>query len=422
MAALLMKNITQSIIYLLSFIAISFASPAIYAAEQVNVAGADLQLNGLAIHSELRNEWFLNGLYLTNKTDDADEALSSPGAKRMELRVLANSLSGRRLKRSWIERIKNNNEASNVLANAKSVRDFATLMDKDLISGDIITIDLIPASATVISINGSEVGRTDEAVFPLILKTWIGSRPPSSEFKEAILNQNSDVQRSSLLSRFSSVQPSAARVAVFDKAAIAAKEAEEREQREEEARKKAEEQKKLEELKQLEKQKELEAQKKIAAAQEAEEEAEAERLRKELAETKKQLAAQQKAAAQAAKEKGPTQAEISAMRDRYSKSISSHYVPYFEYPAQDILRRHGKSALMRPRKGQTHGDVSISIEVDRDGQLVGGSLVSSSGEKILDDAVMSALFDSVPFPAMPDDLPGETFNTTVSITIPAPQL
>ena len=110
------------------------------------------------------------------------------------------------------------------------------------------------------------------------------------------------------------------------------------------------------------------------------------------------------------------------MRDQYSGELGAHYVPYFEYPQKDILRRHGKSALMRPRKGKTHGDVSISIEVDRDGQLVGGSLVNSSGEKILDDAVMNALFDSVPFPAMPEELPGETFKTTVSISIPAPQM
>ena len=226
MAALLMKKITQSIIYLLSLVAISVASLATHAAEQANVAGADLQLNGLAVQSELRNEWFLNGLYLTNKTDDAEEVISSPGAKRMELRVLADGLSGRRLKRFWIERIKNNNEASNVLANAKSVRDFATLMDKDLVSGDILTIDLLPSSATVVSINGSEIGRTDETAFPLILKTWVGDRPPSSEFKEAILGGSSGVQRSTLISRFTSIQPSTARVAVFDTAAIAAKEAE----------------------------------------------------------------------------------------------------------------------------------------------------------------------------------------------------
>ncbi|GAA4365184.1 TonB family protein [Kangiella marina] len=392
------------------------------AAEQTTVAGSTLQLNGLGVHSELRNEWFLNGLYLTNKTDDADEAVTAPGAKRMEIRVLADNLSGRRLKRFWIERIKNNNEASNVLANAKSVRDFATLMDQDLVTGDSITIDLIPSDATVISINGFEVGRTAPEAFALILRTWVGERPPSSEFKDAILGDISGAQRSDLVARFQATQPTQARIAKFDQAAIAAREAEERQQREEEARKQreAEAQKLLEEQKKLEEQqKQLEEQKKQAEAnQKAEEEAEAERLRRELEEAKQQLAEQQKEA----EAQGPTEAEIEQMRNQYSSALGAHYVPYFEYPLQDILRRHGKSSLMRPRKGQTHGDVSISIEVDREGQLVGGSLVSSSGEKILDDAVMNALFDSVPFPAMPENLPGETFKTTVSISIPAPQM
>lgn len=397
------------------------------AAEQIDVAGATLKLNGLGVHSELRNEWFLDALYLASTTDDGEEAVSSSGAKRMELKVLADSLSGRRLKRFWIERIKNNNDAGNVLANAKAVRDFAKLMDQDLVSGDIVTIDLLPGVATTIGINGSEVGRITEEAFPLILRTWVGDRPPSSEFKEAILGDSSDVERSELLSRFSSIQPSAARIATFDQAAIAAKEEVERREREEEARKEREaaeeERKRLEEEKRkLEEQNKLEQQK-VAEAKEKEEQVaaatEAERLRKELEEAKRKLAEQEQAQQEP---QGPTPAEIEAMRKQYSNQLGAHYIPYFEYPLQDIFRRHGKSALMRPRKGKTHGDVSISIEVDRDGQLVGGSLVSSSGEKILDDAVMGALFDSVPFPSMPEEMPEETFKTTVSISIPAPEM
>ncbi|WP_223669176.1 TonB family protein [Kangiella shandongensis] len=421
-----MKKITQVLILpFVAYVSIAFINYA-SAAEQVDVAGAPLKLNGLGVHSELRNEWFLDALYLASTTDDGEEAVSSPGAKRMELRVLADNLSGRRLKRFWIERIKNNNEASNVLANAKAVRDFAKLMDQDLVSGDIVTIDLLPGVATVIGVNGSEVGRIGEEAFPLVLRTWVGDRPPSSEFKEAILGETSDVQRSELLSRFSSVQPSPARIAAFDQAAVAAKEEAERKKREEEARKKREaaeeERKRLEEEKRkLEEQKKLE-QEKAAEAQKEEEqlaaEAEAEKLRKELEEAKRKLAEKDKVQ----QPQGPTPAQIEAMRKKYSSQLGAHYIPYFEYPLQEIFRRHGKSVLMRPRKGKTHGDVSISIEVDREGQLVGGSLVSSSGEKILDDAVMAALFDSVPFPSMPEELPEETFKTTVSISIPAPEM
>lgn len=421
-----MKKIIQSIAYILITMTVfAFSGTSASAAEQANVSGTTLQLNGLGIQTQLRNEWFLNGLYLASKTTDAEEAVSSPGAKRMELRVLADDLSGRRLKRFWIERIKSNNEASNVLANAKAVRDFAKLMDKNFVRGDIITVDLIPSEATVVSINGSEVGRMDSAVFPLILRTWVGERPPSSEFKDDILGETSDVERSELLVRFNATEPTAARIAMFDEVAIEAKKEAEREEREaeeekkraEEAKKEAEEQRKLEEKRKLAEQKKAE----VEAKENAAEVAEAERLRKELEEAKQELAAQKKAAAEAAA-KGPTAAELAQIRAQYSNDVGAHYVPYFEYPQRDILRRYGKSTFMRPQKGKTHGDVSIKIELDRDGQLVGGELVESSGEKILDDAVMNALFDSVPFPSMPEDLPGETFKTTVSISIPAPQL
>ncbi|AOE50061.1 chalcone isomerase family protein [Kangiella sediminilitoris] len=419
-----MKKLIQTL--LLSIVALFSAvmSSVALAAEQADVAGATLQLNGLGVHTELRNEWFLDALYLASTTDDAEDAVTSPGAKRMELRVLADSLSGRRLKRFWVERIKNNNEASNVLANAKDVRDFATLMDQDLVRGDIVTVDLIPGVATLVNINGSEIGRISPEVFPLVLRTWIGDRPPSTDFKEAMLGDASSVQRSELINRFSSIQPSPDRVARFDQAAVAAAEEEERKRQEaeeerkrqeaEEERKRLEEEKrKQEEQKKLEEQQQAQEKK----AEETAAEAEAERLRKELEKAQKELAEKQEA-----EQQGPSQAEIEELRSQYSKQLGAHYIPYFEYPTQDIFRRHGKSALMRPRKGKTHGDVSISIEVDREGLLVGGSLVSSSGEKILDDAVMNALFDSVPFPSMPEDLPGETFKTTVSISIPAPEM
>lgn len=408
-----MKKVTLFLSTLL-FIAFSGSSGLAKAAEQVNVQGSNLQLNGLAVHSELRQEWFLNGLYLTSKSDDPEEILNSPMIKRMQIKVLADELPGRRLKRFWIERIKNNNEASLVLENAKGVRDLADVLGQDLAAGDTIDIDHVPAQGTVIQINGAVVATVSENVFPLMLNTWIGDRPPSSEFKDAILGNQSSVNYSDLLAKFSSINPSASRVSLFDQAAQAAEE-EERKQREEERReeeRRAQEQKRQEEEKQ--RQAQQAAERELQQAQEQAAQQQPEKKPEPKAEVKQPVVEEVPA--------GPTEEELEAMRSSYNSAIRSHYVPFFQYPLQEIVRRHGKTALMNPRKGRTHGEVTIRLEVDRDGELVGGSLVSSSGEKILDDAVMSALFDAVPYPAMPEELPEETFNTTLPISIPAPQM
>ncbi|MHC9510238.1 TonB family protein [Kangiella sp. M94] len=407
-----MKKVT---LFLLSLclVALSGVGSSVKAAEQVNVQGANLQLNGIAVHSELRQEWFLNGLYLTNKSDDPAEILNSPMIKRMQIKVLADELPGRRLKRFWIERIKNNNEAALVLENAKGVRDLADALGQDLKAGDTINIDYVPGEGTVIQINGAVVSRVGQEVFPLMLNTWVGDRPPSSEFKDAILGNQSAVSYSDLLAKYSTINPAPSRVSLFDQAAQAAKEEEERLKREAEERR-AEEERRALEQQQKEEERARQAEAEVERQRQQQEQQTQEPVKQPEPEVKQPVVEEVPA--------GPTEAELESMRSSYNSAIRSHYVPFFEYPVQEIMRRHGKSALLNPRKGRTHGEVTIQLEVDRTGELVGGSLVSSSGEKILDDAVMSALFDAVPYPAMPEDLPEQTFKTTLPISIPAPQM
>lgn len=419
----MMKKVITSLATFMAVSLMSLATHSVSAAEQLNVSGSNLQLNGLAVHSELRKEWFLSGLYLTSKSSDPSAISTDFNTKRMQLKVLADNLSGRRLKRFWIERIKNNNEASEVLLRAKDVRAFANFMDQNLEASDVIDIDFVPSVGTIIYINGSEIGRVGEDLYPLVLNTWIGPRPPTTEFKDAILGNQPAVQYSDLLAKFSAINPTASRVAVFDQAAIAAKEEEERKQKEEEERL-AEEERKATEAKKLAEQQKLAnekaAEQRLLAQQQAEDERK--KLQEEAqTETSTPVDVVQQPIVEQVPA-GPTAAELEAIRDQYVRTIRSHYAPFFEYPQREIIRKYARGKPLKVKEGKTHGDVSIALEVDKDGELVGGSLTQSSGEKILDDAVMSALFDAVPYPAMPADLPEETFKVTLSISIPAPQM
>ncbi|NVK21423.1 MAG: chalcone isomerase family protein [Kangiellaceae bacterium] len=423
-----MKKALISLLSLISITAITLVSQSAVAAEQVNVAGSNLQLNGISVHSELRKEWFLAGLYLPSKVTDADAAQNASGAKRMQLKVLADSLSGVRLKRFWIERIKNNNNGQDVLKIAKGVRNFATLMAQNLQASDVIDIDLVPAKGTVVSINGSEVGVVDGAVFPLVLNTWLGDRPPTQEFKDAMLGSQPAVQYSDLLAKFSSINPSAARVAVFDSAAQEAAAEEERKKKEEEE-KRLEEERKAEEAKKLAEQQAADAaaQEQLRLEQQRQDDLRRQQEANERAQ--QQAAEQQQPPAQVVQQPvveqvpaGPTEAELNSMRSQYTNAIRSKYVQSFAYPLKEIIRKYAKGGALRPRQGRTHGDVSVSLEVDRDGELVGGAVTSGSGEKILDDAVSQALFDAAPYPAMPKDLPEDTFKANFTVSIPAPQM
>ncbi|NVJ67009.1 MAG: TonB family protein [Gammaproteobacteria bacterium] len=394
----------------------------LHSAANITVGSASLQLNGIAIQSELRSDWFINALYLSTKTTNPDAILSDISPKRMEMKVLADNLAGRRLKRFWVERIRNNNEPSAVLAQAKQVRNFANAMGQNLVANDVIAIDFIPGEATRVSINGSVTAELSPQLFNMILKSWIGDQPPSQEFKTAILGEtNFD----SLLTRYQGIQPSEARIALFDQKL---QEEIAKQEREEEAKRLAEE-KKIAEAKAAEEAKQRQeelAQEQArqaqlaqqAKAQEAAKLQEQERLR--LAEEARKAKEEASKPPVVEVPAGPSPEEIAQIKASYTRAIQRHYTPHFEYPTRELIKRHGSSVFSRPRKGRTHGTVNISIEVDRDGDLVSGGVVKSSGEKILDEAVQKALFDAVPFPAMPSELEDETFKTVLSIEIPAP--
>lgn len=408
----------------LSFVFILCLSPIVAtSATNVSLAGNNLQLNGLAVQSELRSDWFINGLYLGGKLDSADAILSDLGPKRMELKVLADNLSGRRLKRLWIERIRSNNPPSDVLAKAKEVRKFAGVVGQNLEKNDVLTIDYVNDS-TIVSINGSEQATFSGGLFNLVLNTWIGTLPPSNEYKSAILGQSS---YDSLLSRYNGISPSSARVALFDKKKqeeLAAKKKEEEEKRLAEE-KKAQKEKEAEERKRLAK---LEEQKRLAderqarlASEQASKDAQKAKLAQEAAERKRLAEEAAKKPPVVEVPAGPSPEEIAAIKRSYTAKVRRHYIPYFEYPTRAIIRKHGASAMSRPKKGKTHGTVKINLEIDRDGDLVSGNLEKGSGEKILDEAVQKAIFDAVPFPAIPSELEGETFSTVLTISIPAPK-
>jgi protein TonB len=89
--------------------------------------------------------------------------------------------------------------------------------------GDQIVIDSFPEGATVVSVNGTTMlSVAKSGFFELLVSTWIGDKPPSSDFKANILNANIDPV---LQSEFNTLEPTAARIADV-KAWIAEEEAE----------------------------------------------------------------------------------------------------------------------------------------------------------------------------------------------------
>lgn len=173
---------------------------------------AEPMLNGMAINTELNKERFIAALYSDNLSDNADTILNSVGDRRMELKVTDERLSARSLNSMWIEGMAINNRSADLEAQAENLAKLTNMVRRRLVEGDTLRLDAVQGQGTTVSLNGVELGNiADDAFFPLLLRTWIGSVPLSSAFKADLL-AGGEVDRA-LADRYSRLGPDESRVA-----------------------------------------------------------------------------------------------------------------------------------------------------------------------------------------------------------------
>lgn len=175
----------------------------------VPVSFADSLLNGLADHKQFNKDQFIGALYTDNLSADAASQLNKPGRRRLELRVVAKRLSSRQLNSMWIEGMAINNPPNLLTAQAENMVAFTTFVKRSLRAGDVLAIRG-DGSKTTVTLNDIELGTINSPdFFNMVLRTWIGNVPLSSDFRDALLtNGNID---SELLAKFESISPSQGR-------------------------------------------------------------------------------------------------------------------------------------------------------------------------------------------------------------------
>lgn len=162
-------------------------------------AQADLVLNGSSVYSDLGKNQFAAALYLETPQKNPDSVHSMEGERRMEVRVL-NNYSKRRWFNLWMQSISINNSRETF---SKSAQDLVTLMQAAKSApqkGDFIEYLSSSTQGTSMRFNGTElVADLPVEVFGLLLNTWIGAIPPSTNFKQEILGNQRHPEAMQLL-------------------------------------------------------------------------------------------------------------------------------------------------------------------------------------------------------------------------------
>lgn len=361
-------------------------------------------LNGIGAHQELGQEVFIGALYSESLSNDASSLLSSTQAMRMELKIVApDGMTTRRFSRMWIEGMAVNNTAANLTAQADNMVQFDGLFKGRFMGNDHVVFSSVPGKGVDISVNGVLLGTiADNKFFSLLLSTWIGRVPLSSEYRDSLLKVG-DVD-ATLRGRFETIKPSSARIAEINNwtgAALAVASSSSKASSSAPAR-------------------DLAADIKPTLPEPA-----VPVLAKPAIELPPvaALAVSSAAASSAAPAPAPTPAAEEAEEEE-GPALTAQSLLARQFYISDVIKKINSKTRYpaRARERGLQGSVRIALAIDREGNVISMNFLESAPYEVLNKEARDAINRAAPFPAMPAELAGSRFEVTVPIRFVIPGL
>jgi long-chain acyl-CoA synthetase len=157
-------------------------------ADNVQILGNHLVLNGAGVRTKIIFKVYVAALYVSQKQTTAGAILSDTNSQRVALHMLR-ELSDEKLLNAFNEAIEANHTPAELSALAASLKQMADIFHqvKEVKEGDVITLDYI-SGVTQISMNGTPRGTIAGEVFHrALLKIWLGNMPVQDDLKKSLL-------------------------------------------------------------------------------------------------------------------------------------------------------------------------------------------------------------------------------------------
>eukprot|EP00042_Codosiga_hollandica_P002530 m.929497 g.929497 ORF g.929497 m.929497 type:complete len:196 (+) comp166683_c0_seq1:248-835(+) len=160
--------------------------------DTVKVAGKELKVNGAGVRVRIVVKVYALVLYLPEKKDTAAGVLETQGPRRFSLGLLR-EVTGDELGQAFMAGITANTDKAE---RSKFVNQLAQFGETFVNipqgkKGDVITVDWVPDTGTVMFLNGKPIGEPmkDIAFYNAVLKIWLGEKPVDSSLKPALLGK-----------------------------------------------------------------------------------------------------------------------------------------------------------------------------------------------------------------------------------------
>jgi len=157
----------------------------------LGVWAADLQLNGKGIRKRFVFEVYEIGLYLPKKTSSSEEAISGPGEKRVDIRMLRD-VTAEQFSEALADGIRANHSEADAKALEPQIGQLAATMAevKEAKKGMAIALTW-NGKATQVLIDGKPAGTPieGEEFYRALLRIWLGDKPVQDDLKKALLGR-----------------------------------------------------------------------------------------------------------------------------------------------------------------------------------------------------------------------------------------
>jgi Chalcone isomerase-like len=152
-------------------------------------AADELSLNGSGIRKRAFFQVYSIGLYLPKKTTSAEEAVSVPGPKRVEIKMLRD-VSAEQFSDALADGIRANHSEADAKALEPKVKQLAATMAevKEAKKGMAIVLEW-NGKATQVLIDGKPSGAPIQGddFYRALLRIWLGDKPVQDDLKKALL-------------------------------------------------------------------------------------------------------------------------------------------------------------------------------------------------------------------------------------------
>ncbi len=355
---------------------------------------AEPVLNGLAVQADLGKEQFIGALYSSLLSDNLDTLTAGALSMRMELKITSpDGMALRRFSRMWIEGMAINNPPALLTEQADSMVKFDGFFKGRLLPNDNVAFSFASNQGVNVLVNDVLLGNIpSDKFFAMLLRTWAGKVPPSTEFKNNILKAGN--VSAELKGRFDKIKATRDRISEVGTWVKAKPPAE------------LVEEKKDVGVKSAARSSSADSQKQVIA------------IRSEPARS----AVAVKTATVKPEESKPEEPKPLSDEDE-QPALTTQTLLARQFYVSELMKRiranarYPKRALERKQEGS----IRIAVSLDRKGNIMGTSMVEESKYPILNEAAQELITKAAPLPPMPDTIPGEVFEFTAPVTFALPK-